>query len=114
MWIFTTIGAFSIVEVRTKDDRPTGEMMVRVRDKLHLTALKKRTGCKAKILSTPHADYPYRVIVSRDNWHEYIDMLTRDIAYPNFKGACASGPYLDKLHQVWSVYRGEPVKKVRR
>lgn len=101
MWVFTTIGMFSVVQDR---NRP-GNLLVRARDRRHLMLLKKRTGIDEPIHHTPEADYLCRMSVSKTDWHEAIDMLTRDIDYDNFKAAVPCCPYEQKLHQVWATYK---------
>lgn len=60
------------------------------------------------ILATPTADYPFRVIATRDAWNSYLAEATRDIDYFNFKDRVTDrlGSHRhDVLMTVWSALR---------
>ena len=110
MWVFTTHGFYSVVS--TPDD-PT-VVLVRARDKDSLTNLTAALGADAgladypdeSILTTPYRDYPYRIVLLRDDWVHYLEMYAyRDLTYPNFKSArkqAGMPPHrLSALGDVW-------------
>jgi hypothetical protein len=61
------------------------------------------------ILETPRADYPFRVVASRQAWVNYLSHATTAIDYFNFKDRVAKrlGSHRhDLLMSVWSTLRG--------
>jgi len=110
MWVFTTHGFYSVVS--TPDDPSV--VLVRARSKDSITnltgALLTSDGMAdypdESILTTPYRDYPYRIVMLRDDWVHYLEMYAyRDLTYPNFKDACkdAGMPQhrLSALGDVW-------------
>lgn len=103
MWVMTTKGFYSVVE--TKD----GMAMVRTRDRADLEALVDATGTAAPILETSHADYPFRVIVTKEEWARFVYDEARAIDYSNFKAAVTKrqgGLRHDVYMRVWSALHG--------
>ena len=79
MWLFTTLGQFSIV--RKKDG-----LNIRSRDRKQLRALLTKLSFPAKILTYPSADYRYRIIVTTEAQEaEVFRTLTQTVNYSNFK-----------------------------
>jgi len=77
VWLATVEGFYSVVQ-----DIESGKLLVRARVR---NDLKRLPGLKAKIIYTPLADYPYRVVLGRKVFEKMVvTMLTR-INYPNFK-----------------------------
>ena len=107
MWIFTTHGFFSVVQ----HNQNPNMLIVRSRRRKHLDALKARYPRmlrRSKIVATPDADYPFRILVARNMWLRVAWELTWDIDYPNFKGAIddrPGEPYREALHDVWDRMR---------
>ena len=108
MWIFTRLGFFSVV---AHEDHPD-TFMVRARDRQHLANLMRVYGINGPhnvdgidIVTTPNADYPYRIIVGKGEWQLVMIRLVDDIDYPNFKASIASGEklYAKLLHEVWGI-----------
>jgi hypothetical protein len=86
MWVISKSGFYSVVQ--TTD----GKVQVRSRSREDLERLQQfmpepRAG---KILSTPHADYPYRIVVMPSVWQYCVSKLAEEIDYPNFKDAVAA------------------------
>lgn len=116
MWLFTQHGFFSATK-NHDDDR----IMVRARCKQHLVNLIARfeddeevdqlTKAEKKIITTPDADYRYRIIIDRDVWGQWAGNLAFDTDYSNFKSRCheqqmegeVDAKYVSALHQVWGV-----------
>jgi len=116
MWVFTTHGFYSVVS--TPDD-PT-VVLVRARDKDSLAnligAVRVGDGMadypEESILTTPYRDYPYRLVMLRDDWVHYLEMYAyRDLTYTNFKDACKSAGFpkrkLGALGEVWYTMYSE-------
>ncbi len=100
MWTMTQAGFVSAVQHR---DEPS-QLMVRARDAQSLISLAAEAG--VSIHKTPHADYPYRVTVTKQQFACWMTTAVDAIDYPNFKGKVArtrAGAYLAALHRVWGV-----------
>ena len=109
MWVFTVDGFFSAVEAKG------GGLMIRARFRSDLEHLIKR-GMADKIVDTPQADYPFRVIVTKKAWAKYMADSAMAIDYPNFKGkalARASWDRSERYHRVWADM-AEPCKEPER
>lgn len=60
------------------------------------------------VISTPYADYPYRIEVSASVWRECVAAIAAEIDYYNFKKevpSTSSHGYKDALYAVWAVMR---------
>lgn len=60
------------------------------------------------IYHTPRADYPYRVVMSKEAWCQTLAGLAQAIDYGNFKahvGAALGAVYSRVLHKVWQTVR---------
>ena len=98
MWIFTTEGFVSVVEKPGES-----ELTVRARDRRSLDALSAAAG--ASVIETPMADYPYRVIVSREVLSTWLLDYVARLGYANFKSAVSRSrgwDYAHALSAVWS------------
>ena len=104
MWIFLNNAFFSIVRHGTKP----GDLLVRAR----LEGDIERVFCVAGE-HTPHADYAYRAVVSRDAVAEALSGEIREINYSNFKNSVKEadrhGAYMD----VWTVMRDLQERRAR-
>lgn len=104
MWLFTTVGFFSVVQ---KPRSPALTVRARIRadlDRLRAEYLPELGETKV----TPGHDYPYRARVSHAAFAGALGRLVTDLHYGNFKdavalkqGAARSSAY----HDVWSVLR---------
>lgn len=94
MWIFTKHGMISVVQ---KDDK----MHVRSRSEATLEAIMP----SAHVEHWPRADYPYRVLMTRQRWLRLANRLADEVDYDNFKAACKT---IDKttLLRVWTIMGG--------
>ena len=98
MWLFTTTGFISIVE----DD--ADQLIVRARDSFSLSPLAQ--SYNVEIRSTPTADYPYRIFLSKDQFKNYLHNQTGLINYKNFKSEVAitrGKKFANALLSVWSA-----------
>lgn len=99
MWIFSTVGFFSI----TRDATGRG-YQVRARDRRDLVRLRGRFRLRAAILATPRADYPYRMILTPRVWRRVaVGLIATVGGYFNFKDASAAVDPSRRavLHDVW-------------
>lgn len=105
MWIFTQYGFFSVTESTRRGD----DIQIRARDKSHLENLKDHFTIleRSPILTTPDADYRFRIVVKRWRWEKLAAELAADITYSNFKGQCERRglirTMIHELHDIWGV-----------
>jgi hypothetical protein len=113
MWIFSIYGFYSVSAFGNKFN-------VRARDQAHLIALQKRfpSLMKVGILTTPDADYRYRITVARSVWVKVATELAGEQDWSNFKNKAGQAckyqdrDYLDALHDIWEVmYKLQEGKK---
>lgn len=85
MWLFTTIGFFSVVADK---HQPADKLAVRARARKHIEAfIAGGVAKKRDIIVTPDADYRFRVVLDRAVVLERIARLTEAVNYGNFKNA---------------------------
>ena len=109
MWLFTTSGFISIVE------KDADHLVVRARDCLSLSPLAQ--SYDVEIRSTPAADYPYRLLLSKDQFKNYLHNQAGLINYKNFKSEVAitrSKAFANTLLKVWSAMHGVEDKEARK
>ena len=109
MWLFTTNGFISIVE------HDADHLVVRARDCLSLSPLAQ--SYDVEIRSTPAADYPYRLLLSKDQFKNYLHNQAGLINYKNFKSEVAitrSEAFANTLLKVWSAMHGVEDKEARK
>lgn len=100
MWVFTDSGFISAV----CDAADKYTLKVRARDRQSLEQL--ATMCETQILKSPHADYPYRVIVNKDAFALFLSRNVLDMDYGNFKSqvyATRGSTFAHALSDVWST-----------
>ena len=83
MWVFCLDGFFSVVE----DRNDAARVLVRGRYRNDIDTLAHKLGTRPQ--STPEADYPWRVSVSKREWAAYLAETAAAIDYDNFKNAVA-------------------------
>lgn len=97
MWLFTTIGFFSIVEKDGPEERP---LCIRARRKEDLEKFLSVIEDKNQdIIDTSSSDYRYRTYISRKELSRFFDWQTKNLNYSNFKNACE--PMDDKRKMVY-------------
>ena len=100
MWVFTQSGFVSAV--RHHEDR--SNLIVRARDAKSLEQLARLAS--VQIIKTPYADYPYRIVVSNEDFKLWNDLNVECLDYPNFKSLIAitrGEQYHDALGIVWLI-----------
>ena len=114
MWVFTDDGFFSTV-VWHFDGTVVGEWLAvrsRAEDNL-ISFLNKMDGAYTTddIICSPDRDYPWRILVRREDWAKYLsDYVTDDLFYGDFKNHIRRvGPHsasfrrMHALGDVWSI-----------
>ncbi len=108
MWVFTKDGFFSAVQDR--DDQDKVVIRSRFEDDL-FNLLGKMGRFYYDILYTPEADYPVRIVASKDAWGEYLNNYAiNDLDYPNFKASLTDDTRHDCYLKVWMVLRDEQLR----
>ena len=92
MWIFAKDGFVSIVQKE-------GAFMARGRNKKHLQALFPGL----KVITTPAADYRFRVILDQEAFTAFMLTLSTSVDYPNFKNSVNDKSYHNALADVWGT-----------
>jgi len=98
MWLFTSSGFISIVE------KDADHLAVRARDSLSLSSLAQSYG--VEIRSTPTADYPYRIFITKDQFKNWLSNQPGQIDYKNFKSEVSitrGKNFANALLKVWSA-----------
>lgn len=109
MWIFTTLGFFSITKAHPEEwdyPVPDGSLQVRARVKDDLFNMLDAVGSNADVLQTFNRDYPYRTFLPPETVAKFLAEYTEDLEYNNFKDEVAKvqGYHRSKLYsKVWSV-----------
>lgn len=113
MWLFTTMGFFSVVTATDAKGRPLPKRLaVRARKRSHLEKMREawlKYGGEPRdfeILTTPEADYRHRVVLKTSDVCEFAAWMIESIDYGNFKDAAArlgDKAYSVLLGQIWSA-----------
>jgi len=116
VWVFTTIGFYSVVI--NERDQSWRTFLVRARSRRDLERLLDECRglddaeplgvSRLTILHTPRADYPYRMVMPRAVFAEVVNEQIRKVDYGNFKDAVAErqSPTRAKVYgAVWSDLR---------
>lgn len=114
MWIMTIIGFFSAVENQRDPRRET--LLVRARAKQdleNLGAVVRALEPEApegervlfEILSNPTADYPFRVVLSKEVFADVLAHIAEEVDYANFKDAVGhvSKKHATAYSKVWAA-----------
>ncbi len=91
MWVMTSTGGF--YSAIRKPEMHKDQIMVRARRVDDLKRLLKAIGNDTDIISTPKADYAFRVIIPVEAWAKYLYDSAMDIDYSNFKDASCKGDH---------------------
>jgi hypothetical protein len=86
MWLFTTVGIFSIVQKRG------GPVVLTVRARVRSDLDRLRDSFLPELgvtVDTPKADYAYRATVPHDAYARALGKLVADLHYDNFKDEVA-------------------------
>ena len=99
MWVMTQYGFYSTVAHRKEPDK----VLVRTRWKDDLKILEERYGTET--FNDPHADYPWRMLLTKDQWGEFLDWAAHDLDYANFKNRVSAkqgAARHDLYSSIWS------------
>jgi tetratricopeptide (TPR) repeat protein len=81
MWLMTQYGFYSVVAHRAEDDT----FLVRSRVKNDLENLRTLAGLENEIHVSPYSTYPYRLVLSGEEWSVALACLGATISYDSFK-----------------------------
>ena len=95
MWIFTSNGMLSVVAHREKKC----SLLVRARSPIHIQGLFPGLA----VSETPDADYPYRVVVPRQQFAKVVLDYAMNIDYDNFKNSIEENFYRAHCVDIWAV-----------
>lgn len=97
MWLFTETGFLSAVRHSENPD----VLIVRARDEESLRGLSE--AAQTQIVATPEHDYPFRTMVSKDLFAEWVLEQVSNLDYTNYKAHMWSErpEFGDALHDVW-------------
>jgi hypothetical protein len=101
MWIFALEGFVSVVAVRGSED----QLLVRGRVREDVEHWKRLVG-KGRIKNTPHADYPWRFVTTRERFAQALaKMVAEGLQYDNFKSAVGHDdlPRARAYMDVWAT-----------
>lgn len=103
MWNMTTTGFTSAVQHRDDHDL----LMVRARDRISLAKMAKDLGYDPGDVYTDFpSDYPFRIVVAKEEYARWLYEQALSIDYDNFKTRASEdrgGTYVNFLHRVWSA-----------
>jgi hypothetical protein len=102
MWLMTKHGFYSIVQ------KQPGQFHIRSRVRQDLANLIQRVPLPgATIHETKSADYPFRIIVGKEDVLSVMEFLGESLDYSNFKSHIARTPDQEPKHdvyaEVWSL-----------
>ena len=104
MWLFTTIGFFSIVQ-----KRGNSFLTVRARVASDLDRLREKYMSElSETIKGQGTDYPYRAAINHEDFARGIMKLSKEIHYSNFKNEIYKkmGYEREKVYsEVWSTLR---------
>ena len=107
MWLFCSLGHFSVVE--KPDDTPSDSLTVRARRPEDLDALRSTyLPSLGPTQFDSRADYAYRARVPRAAFAESLALLAHDIHYSDFKShveATQGSARAVAYHEVWAAMR---------
>ncbi len=108
MWIFTTVGFFSV----TRNPRDNNQLQVRARVQEDLMKLKEKyLPSMGPIIVKDYADYRYRCYVSVEDFKSAMEKIIEDIDYYNFKDTVTQKQgrkRADLYSKVWgTLYHAE-------
>ncbi len=105
MWIFTTIGFFSVVE--KPDDRGKGTVTIRSRVRSDLEALKEKyLPTLGPIQENSQTDYRFRAKAKKEEFASALQKMALDLDYDNFKATVSRRQGVERegfYHEVWET-----------
>lgn len=106
MWLFTTVGFFSVVEKSIDGFEGEHPMLaVRARVEGDLEALRERYMPElAETVATPDGDYKFRAAISHEAFSRGLAKLGGDVHYENFKNEVARRQGYERAHAYHDVW----------
>lgn len=102
MWIATEHGFYSAVQNRNNHNT----VLIRARVRKDLEYLRERLGAFncPPIVDSPKADYPHRLLITKEQWAWFLARSGEEVDYPNFKSRVGKhDPAREKIyHEVWA------------
>jgi hypothetical protein len=115
MWLFTRNGFYSVV--RDKADARHVQVRARIENDLEkLTSfVRNAVGVELPtIISTPNADYAYRIVIEQSLWVRIASALAGDVNYTNFKDEVHGEDDRDAAYmRIWSAMNDLQRKRKR-
>lgn len=109
MWVLTTTGFYSAVA----SDESERDVVVRARHRGDLTTLNSRLRAldhqPAQVLAYAHSDYPWRIVIAKTAWGDFLADEAKRIDYRNFKNEVTrrSGQARHDIYsRIWGVLLG--------
>lgn len=108
MWLFTTVGFFSIVE-KPIEGAKTGVPMLAVRSRVagDLEALREKYMPElSEPIATPRGDYKFRASITHEDFAKGMTKIVSDLHYDNFKSAVGKTQGYERehvYHGVWAA-----------
>ncbi len=105
MWLFTTIGFFSVVQKPGDDFLSVRARVAEDLDRLREEYMPELSGT----VVWPGADYRYRAFISHEDFARGLARLAMDIDYGNFKAAVGQRQGYDRelvYSQIWGIMLG--------
>ena len=98
-WYMNTDGFFSVVQ--NEDDHST--LLVRARRREDLERLNERLEKPHPIREWEGAAYPYRIILKKKFWADYLVIMAMEIDYRIFTSTIPAGDYLKETayHEIY-------------
>jgi hypothetical protein len=106
MWLFTTVGFFSVVRKPVAPGAPAGMLVVRARVPGDLEALREKYMPELQgTFYTPDGDYKYRAAITHTDFAAGLAKIALDIDYDNFKTEVSIRQGYDRAHVYMGVWK---------
>lgn len=115
MWIWTATGRDGggfVSAVAHNKNRDV--LLVRARDRESLLRLAEIS--RSEIIQLDDADYPFRVVIRKLDFADWLDEQVKDLTYTNFKAevhARRGGVWASAAHRVWDVMHDVQDRRVQ-
>jgi hypothetical protein len=116
MWLFTRHGFYSVVQ--DKKNNQQVQVRARIQDNLQRLSSFVRSATDIDLptaISTPTADYAYRIVIEKALWTRIATALAAEINYTNFKDTVHGEEDRDEAYfEIWSAMNDLQEKRKRR
>lgn len=107
MWLFCDRGFYSVVQKQAPGVVHEDQLLVRARTRDDLVRLCQDLEISSmEIQATPQADYPYRLVLHRDDFALWVGSRIGALKYPNFKSFILDsfGSFRERIYaRVWAA-----------